>query len=221
VPDTIEEMVSDRLADLLAIQSRGPYRLGGYCHGGVFAYEMARRLVAMGHRVDALVLVEATYSAPFARALRRVDRLVAAFGTSESRRDQVRRGKSLLRRMRRRLDDAVALRDRGRRVQLRFLSEVLSRRLRARSRPRDSPQDRLGPLYLRYQAALESYVPGGYAGRLVVLRAAEARVGDRTVPLAGWGPFADDVEVLTVPGDHHTCVTAHARQLAAVLRRFL
>src|SRR5204862_7481171 len=42
VPDTIEEMVSDRLAELLTLQARGPYRLGGYCHGGVFAYEMAR-----------------------------------------------------------------------------------------------------------------------------------------------------------------------------------
>ncbi len=202
VPDTIEEMVSDRLPELLAIQPDGPYRLGGYCHGGVFAYEMARRLVALGHRVDALVLVEATYP-------------------SES----LRRGKSLLRRMRRRLDDAAALREEGRGAQLRFLSEdlaaVLSRRFRAAARRRETPEDRLWPLYQRYQAVLESYVPGGYAGRLVVLRAAEARVGDRTLPLAGWGPFADDVEVLAIPGDHHPCVTAHARELATVLRGFL
>jgi thioesterase domain-containing protein len=218
-------MVSDRLPEVLAIQPQGPYRLGGYCHGGVFAYEMARRLVAMGQRVDALILVEATYRAPYARALRRVDRLVAAYARSESLRRKVRHGKSLLRRMRRRLDDAAAVREQGRGAQLRFLSEdlaaVLSRRFRAAAPRHEIPQERLGPLYRHYQGVLESYVPGGYAGRCVVLRATEARAGDRTLPLAGWGPFANHVELLTVPGDHHSCVTAYAGELAAVLRRFL
>jgi len=219
VPHTIDEMVSDRLPGLLAIQPRGPYRLGGYCHGGVFAYEMARRLVAMGHRVDALVLVEATYRAPYARALRRLDRAVAAF--PDPLPGTVRRAKALLRRVRRRVDDAREMRDQGRAAQLRFLTEDLASGLVRRLRPAPRRHDRLWSLYRDYQAVLESYVPGAYEGRVVVLRAADGRAGDGTVPLAGWGPFADRVDVVTVPGDHHSCVTAHASALAAVLRRFL
>ena len=42
--ETIEEMAESYLADLKAFQPKGPYHIGGYCFGGVVAYEMARRL---------------------------------------------------------------------------------------------------------------------------------------------------------------------------------
>src|SRR6185436_20110427 len=43
---------------LRSVQPRGPYRLGGWCVGGTFAYEMARRLRAGGDEVELLVLVD-------------------------------------------------------------------------------------------------------------------------------------------------------------------
>jgi thioesterase domain-containing protein/acyl carrier protein len=54
---TIEEMAAQYLADLRAHQPRGPYRLGGYCFGGVVAYEMARQLRAEGEEVAMLALM--------------------------------------------------------------------------------------------------------------------------------------------------------------------
>jgi amino acid adenylation domain-containing protein len=39
------------------VQPRGPYRLGGYCNGGLLAYEMARQLERDGERVAFLGLV--------------------------------------------------------------------------------------------------------------------------------------------------------------------
>lgn len=54
---TIEEMAANYLADLRAHQPQGPYLLGGYCFGGVVAYEMARQLRAQGEEVGMLALM--------------------------------------------------------------------------------------------------------------------------------------------------------------------
>lgn len=56
---TIEEMAARYVADLRAIQPRGPYRLGGYCFGGNVAYEMARQLEAQGEKVASLAVFNA------------------------------------------------------------------------------------------------------------------------------------------------------------------
>ena len=44
VPATIEAMATEHLARMRELQPRGPYFLGGYCNGGLMAYEVARRL---------------------------------------------------------------------------------------------------------------------------------------------------------------------------------
>ncbi|HZQ34591.1 MAG TPA: thioesterase domain-containing protein, partial [Dehalococcoidia bacterium] len=54
---TIEEMAANYLADLRAHQAHGPYLLGGYCFGGVVAYEMARQLRQQGEDVALLALM--------------------------------------------------------------------------------------------------------------------------------------------------------------------
>jgi thioesterase domain-containing protein len=54
--DTIEEMAASHVVDLRARRPHGPYLLGGYCFGGVVAYEMARQLRAQGAEVPLLAL---------------------------------------------------------------------------------------------------------------------------------------------------------------------
>ncbi len=54
---TIEQMAAQYVADLRAFQPQGPYYLGGYCFGGVVAYEMAQQLKAQGQEVARLVLI--------------------------------------------------------------------------------------------------------------------------------------------------------------------
>lgn len=54
---SIEDMAASYIADLRSHQPSGPYLLGGYCFGGVVAYEMARRLEAQGHKVALLALI--------------------------------------------------------------------------------------------------------------------------------------------------------------------
>jgi thioesterase domain-containing protein/aryl carrier-like protein len=57
-PPTLEEMAATHLEALRAIQPAGPYLLGGFCNGGLAAYEMARQLHAAGQTVDLLVLMD-------------------------------------------------------------------------------------------------------------------------------------------------------------------
>jgi len=58
--DTIEELAEVYLADLRDFQPQGPYFLGGYCFGGVVAYEMASRLRRRNEEVAFLGLINST-----------------------------------------------------------------------------------------------------------------------------------------------------------------
>lgn len=55
---SIGEMAERYVSDLRAFQPVGPYRLGGYCFGGVIAYEMARQLRAQGEETSLLALID-------------------------------------------------------------------------------------------------------------------------------------------------------------------
>ncbi|HWH09372.1 MAG TPA: amino acid adenylation domain-containing protein, partial [Candidatus Thermoplasmatota archaeon] len=55
---TLEDMARAYVDAIRTVQPRGPYRLGGWSLGGMIAYEMARRLEALGEEVALLALVE-------------------------------------------------------------------------------------------------------------------------------------------------------------------
>ncbi len=58
VPPTFEAMAAAHIEALRSIQPEGPYLLGGWCNGGLIAYEIARQLHAQGQSVDLLVLMD-------------------------------------------------------------------------------------------------------------------------------------------------------------------
>jgi thioesterase domain-containing protein len=55
---TIEGMAAAHLDEIRRLQPVGPYRLGGYCIGGLIAYEIAARLQEAGEEVELLLLVD-------------------------------------------------------------------------------------------------------------------------------------------------------------------
>lgn len=58
-PDTtIEAMVDRYIRAIKQVQPAGPYRLGGYCTGGIIAYAVACELVARGDMVDLVANIE-------------------------------------------------------------------------------------------------------------------------------------------------------------------
>jgi pimeloyl-ACP methyl ester carboxylesterase len=58
IPSTIEAMAADRLPAILAEQPTGPYRLAGHCVGGIVAFETARLLMKLNHRVETVVMID-------------------------------------------------------------------------------------------------------------------------------------------------------------------
>ncbi len=59
VSQTVEEMAGNFLSEIERIQKKGPFYLGGYCLGGLVAYEMARQLIDRGEKVNFLALISA------------------------------------------------------------------------------------------------------------------------------------------------------------------
>jgi surfactin family lipopeptide synthetase A len=57
--NSLEEMAACYVQALLDMQPQGPYFLGGWCMGGVIAYEMARQLAESGAIVENLLLIDA------------------------------------------------------------------------------------------------------------------------------------------------------------------
>ena len=55
---SIEAMAADRLPSIMEAQPGGPYRLGGHCAGATVAFETARLLLARGHQVELVAMVD-------------------------------------------------------------------------------------------------------------------------------------------------------------------
>ena len=58
-PVTLEEMAAGYIQEIRKVQPVGPYLVGGYCFGGVLAYEVARQLAAEGASIALVVLLDA------------------------------------------------------------------------------------------------------------------------------------------------------------------
>jgi amino acid adenylation domain-containing protein len=61
---SIEAMAARYVAAMRSHQPAGPYRIGGYCFGGVVALDMARQLEAAGDEVALLAIIEGYAPAP-------------------------------------------------------------------------------------------------------------------------------------------------------------
>ena len=57
---TVEDMAGGYLEELRSVQPAGPYFLGGFCFGGLVAFEIAHQLRSQGEEVRLLVLFEPT-----------------------------------------------------------------------------------------------------------------------------------------------------------------
>jgi amino acid adenylation domain-containing protein len=68
----IEEMASHYIEEIRTVQPEGPYFLGGYCLGGIVAFEMAKQLIGQGHEVALLAnfnAISPTYMHPSHRTI--------------------------------------------------------------------------------------------------------------------------------------------------------
>jgi acyl transferase domain-containing protein/thioesterase domain-containing protein len=198
---SIEGMAEEYLSELRAIQPNGPYFLGGYCGGGLVAYEMAQRLKAAGEQITFLGLIDlvAPWTRPRETAAQRWTRTV-------------RQGDRHFLAMK--LKAKVA-RD------FAFISSYLRLWLRT-AFGRTVPHE-LREFWLveGYRLAQGRYVVKPYDGRVAVFRARDGsfELLEDPGPEMGWDAVATrGVDAREVPGDHDTALLEpNARILAEQL----
>lgn len=195
VPRTIEAMAVVHARALRAVQPRGPYRVGGYCNGGLVAFETARLLEREGERVALVALVA---SAPDTRLAWLRSALDALPRTAMRE-----RGLRGLGRARSVLDRLTGSRIRRPR------SEAAG----GNGRPPDLPA-RYPELYRAYFGAVRAYVPRPCGTRLLVIWPGAEPPPRTRDGVLGWRCLAAAVEIEVVPGDHNTIVTEQAPRVA-------
>jgi amino acid adenylation domain-containing protein len=232
LPTTVEGIAADRLLAVRAACPHGPYVLGGHGEGGLVALEMARQLRAEGERVESVLLVDTRAPSLVLRTLHR-----AAEGLARLRRlppderaeffwHMVRVSETLASHTRYYAHRAQTLRRMDLDGRAEFVGRQLARavhgfaQLRGRSRRRRRAPAAIAEPTRAYRRAIRHYLPAPYGGPVVLFLAEEFPAYR---PDLGWSRLLPQLEVVIIPGDHHSCVTRHVgvfgAQVEEVLRR--
>jgi thioesterase domain-containing protein len=189
----------------------GPIALGGYCHGALVAFEVAR-LLSRDREITNVLMV---HPSPIESRLLAIDRMVGAIGrlrrsdNSAHTRAMVRIVTALqfLRQAQASDVRAWAWRKVQRMLRARTDTEGPSIRLRTTGTLRHDPL-----VWETVVHAVIAYVPRAYNGEISLFVPPGHAESDR-----GWGRFASQAAIVPVPGDHRTCVTTYAETLGGAL----
>jgi amino acid adenylation domain-containing protein len=82
-PYRMEDLAGHLTQAIREKQPQGPYYLGGFCQGATFAYEVARQLMAQGHNVGLLAMLEPKYpsQSPLVRIVTASKRMILRIGS--------------------------------------------------------------------------------------------------------------------------------------------
>ena len=198
---SLEEMADHYVDELLHFQPQGPYFLGGFCFGGIVAFEMAAQLRRRGREVGLLALLEsarpgqnlagikwnATTVAALADNLRIWFADLASLSSVEFRARLHRKAKAFQQRLRQWIANSEKASDWA------DLGDLIDME--------EYPKD-----YVRYARAhwqaLTGYLPRSYPGRITLFRARKQPLLCAD-PTLGWGELAEEgVAVNVIPGAH-------------------
>lgn len=217
MPPTIEAMAADYIAIIKEAVPQGPYVLGGFCSGGLVAFEVARQLEASNEVVNDVILIDCFgTNGRLASVAGIIDLVASIFRIDE----QARLGLTgIVARLARRVR-----RYRPRRVITRIKrltalpSMVLRERIRLRLRrlSRSVVHPGMDPgLQRTWQRTGAKYIPRRYHGRITLLVPRPAKVAQSSV--LGWRAVAKSVEIHAIRGNHLTCITQYVDDTASLL----
>ncbi len=191
--ESIQDMASQYIKEVMTVQPSGPYFLGGYCLGGIIAFEMAQQLRALGQEVELVILLD-TYNTGVVSVLTALLRTPlyllqnAWFHCANIVKIQGNERKRFLSEK-----SDVALRRLG--IRLRAARQVLQQLVR---REAHRPYPHLIVKRINDRAA-SLYIPHPYSGRVAVIRS-KAYFFGRTSPSLGWDAVVpDSLEVHELP----------------------
>jgi thioesterase domain-containing protein/aryl carrier-like protein len=227
VPPSIEEMATAHLEVMRSVQPEGPYMFGGWCNGGLIAYEMARQLHAQGQSVDLLVLMDADAPAfRFKQERRLIDRCVSLLHLKpEKQVDWFLLYRHLRLSLYYWLQDQRARKasdDHKQHEQAEVPESVLEAENEALEREAEPPEalfpskEALRQDWLSvYEWGVAGYVPSPYTGKVTFFWTEE-----EPARKYGWRPWikSNEVDIHIIPGNHITSRTRYLSVLAEHLR---
>ena len=216
-PQSRPAMAHHFVGDIRRAQPKGPYLLGGFCNGGLVAFEIAQQLRRAGQQVAVLALIRAKPAMtrwPGVRSL--IDNLGDMAGLSSDRRVELYWNvHDRLQGLR----QAFASARRGH-IRSALKSLMKSEQTSVAHIVPGSIQHADSVMNIHRKGALV-YLPARYPGRIDIFWPREEIATLRRARGAGWNRFASEVALHTIPGGHHTCITEHVKALACPLRELL
>jgi thioesterase domain-containing protein/acyl carrier protein len=204
----IEDMAAHYIAAIQSVQPQGPYRLAGWCFGGLVAFEMAQQLQARGEQVSFLGLLDASTG------------LNVLFEEYQELDDAAFLVKLVAEEVSLSLDH---IRQLGPDEQLLYVIEQ-ARQLNLIPPDLELAQARrLVQMLKSHIYAGKIYIPQPYRGRVTLFRASEEAAADSQDLTLGWQELAaEGVDLHWVPGNHLNMVREpHVQVLAKQLRACL
>ena len=173
-------MAADYVALIRRIQPTGPYMLAGHCVGGIIAFEMAQQLKAAGLEVGLVAMIDPDFHPNAVPWL------------------YWRNPSGPLARFQRALLRPVWFA--GRRYR-RMIDHLTGRVLMEERSETGANRERQLALMAGLRAALKSYRPAPYDGRLVIICSADRR-RHMSKPGTGWPSLAAEVEFVEISASH-------------------
>ena len=223
---TVEQMATAHVRTIRSVRAHGPYIVGGFCLGGLIAYEVACQLEREGQTVERLLVIDAD---PYDRrlaALRRAVEFAARWRGLDANRQLY---------LFCRWHYWLARWDRFRRLDFgtrraafsRKLTGLLQRRPTAASitpqsvvtpLPADHPTAWFDPrldVPLVFLWAVGGYRAKTYAGDMTLLLSSDLIEGaEGGNPTKAWRSYVPNLEVVGLAGNHLACITEHVAELA-------
>jgi aspartate racemase len=209
---SVEQIAAHYLSEVTKRQPQGPYFLGGFCSGGVIAFEMARQLDARAEKVALLTLIDA-YGPGYPKSLPLASRLWHEISHHASDLADLRVTD---------LWSYVSTRAQGRikgvvAALQKKIWRLISGSYLAFDKPLNGSPRNVAELNLW---AIRRYQPGTYHGRVAVFHAQDQPAWCYPDPNLGWAKFVTGgLEVVEVPHDRNAML--HSDLFAGQLRKSL
>jgi acyl-CoA synthetase (AMP-forming)/AMP-acid ligase II/thioesterase domain-containing protein/acyl carrier protein len=195
---SMEAMARSYVTHLLHAQPSGAFRLGGFCNGGLLAWEIAHQLASRGRIVEKVVVIDvpSLNARPTFRAIGRMLQSRVLAGS------KIR-------------NDMCAVWDRARRIDSgKGFKEAERKALPLEWQPAALESAS------KFYPVMTNYIPPKIDSAIYCILCEEYRHKREYSPSA-WRHLGRVVHYEAVPGEHHNCVTIHLSSLANVLRGIL
>ncbi|MDZ7965826.1 MAG: amino acid adenylation domain-containing protein [Nostoc sp. DedSLP03] len=210
---SVEETAAYYIEEIRVTQPEGPYLLGGWCYGGMIAFEMAQQLRRQDQNVCLLAVFDAVFPKTATHIIKDDAQLVIRiagflknfFG----------------------IDVPLSYNE----LQQFPPDEQFKLLMRKANIVNDAELQQFLRIYKLFKAhiqAMRDYVPQVYPGEITLFRATDEITHDfqnseftSDDPLLGWGKYSEQpIKLIEVPGNHFSMFTEpYVQELARQLRR--